>query len=517
MRKQIKRLATLALLFALAVGILPSAVPSAYATDGVYSAITSFVSPYVGTNYEYYYKVGGTTKAAGCHAFVNSVWKNVFGCDVYSGKDSRTEKTSDFSNFASFMQSNARVGDILRFDYPHSMLIIGVSKTGITVYESMGHSPSYNTVCKSTYTYEKLISRYAGCSYFLYQVDPAIYQSVQKNGSSSSTTAQTPAATTKPSAAATAPSVTAAPSTATTPSASAPDPEESIQDLNMVEAGADPDLQICTVATTFTSTEPGKTIPSLNQTVMLSANNTMSLSTGLSNVEVVGVLINGKAIPDSSYSTIYTDTCGVQITLDQTPADKFSAEILVASQNTNRLCHFIQDNSKAVSFSDVSPSSWSRSSIISAVQYGLMSGTANGTFQPTATLTEGEALALAARLYSIYYNGSAASLAATTPWYQAYVDYCTKTHITDKLSSICPTAPITRQRFAILLSSVFPESEYPALYDYTFTDTANSDVLMLANAGILSGYANGSFGANDQVTREQAATILSRMVDRSKR
>ena len=523
MTKHFKRLVTLLLLLALAVGFFPVSQPSAQAADNVYTAITNFVSPYVGTNYEYYYKVNGSTKAAGCHAFVNSVWKNVFGTDVYSGKHTLTEKSSDYSALSSYLQSKGRIGDIIRFDYPHSMLIIGIDNNGITVYESMGHGPSYNTVCKSTYSYEKLASRYAGCTYFLYQVNSAIYQSVQKNGAVASSPAQTSAAPTtpadpsQPEETVTTPSDSQKPtdSTAsTTPSAQDP---EVIGNLNLVEVGSDPDLQICTVATSFTSTEPGQSLPKLSQTVTLSSNNVLNLSTGLSNVEVVGVLVNGESLPDSSYSTIYTDTRGVQIQLNKTPADQFSIEILVATEHSNRLNRFIQDNSKAVSFTDVSASSWARSGVVSAAQYGLMSGTSSDTFSPSGTFTEAQALVLAARLYSIYYNGSVPSLLNTNPWYQAYVDYCRTAHITDNLSSINPNAPITRQRFATLLSSVFPANEYPALYDYTFSDTADSDVLLLANAGILTGYTNGTFQPNGTLTREQAAVIVSRLVDPANR
>lgn len=507
MKNQTKRLVSLALLFAFLIGIFPVSAPSAYAADGVYTAITDYVTPFIGTNYEYNYQVNGVTLAAGCHAFVNSVWKNVFGYDVYSGKSSQTEKSSDYSNFACFIQTQGRIGDILRFDGTHSMLLIGIDQDSITVYESMGHGALYNTVCKSTYTYDKLATRYAGIPYFLYQINNATYQAVQNHvtssnpSDSSNVNAQDPESGT-----------TASTSTSTD---SETLQDQQIENVSTIEAGADPDLQICTVTSKFTSTDPSYNIPNLKQTVMLSANNTFSLSIGDSTEEAVGVLINGNPLDESSFKTLDTDPRSVQITLSTTPADSFNAEIILAPSQDTRISHFIKNSNIDTSFSDVSTSSWFYHSITTTVQYGLLSAS-NGNFRPFDTLTEGEAIALATRLYSIYYNGISASLSATTPWYQAYEDYCSKEHITDNLT-INSTVPITRERFILLLANVFPAKEYSVLYDYTFTGTANKDILTLANAGILSGYTDGSFGVNDLVTREQAATILCRMVDPSER
>ncbi len=45
-----------------------------------------------------------------------------------------------------------------------------------------------------------------------------------------------------------------------------------------------------------------------------------------------------------------------------------------------------------------------------------------------------------------------------------------------------------------------------------FNDTTDSQVLCLASAGIIEGFGDGSFRPNDMLTREQAATILTRII-----
>ena len=82
-------------------------------------------------------------------------------------------------------------------------------------------------------------------------------------------------------------------------------------------------------------------------------------------------------------------------------------------------------------------------------------------------------------------------------------------------------SPITRKdfcRLAIRLYRELREDEYrniPDDYDepltITFTDTEDLDVRQLAYLGVISGVGDGKFDPDGQLTREQAATILSRL------
>ncbi len=87
---------------------------------------------------------------------------------------------------------------------------------------------------------------------------------------------------------------------------------------------------------------------------------------------------------------------------------------------------------------------------------------------------------------------------------------------------------ITREEFAILLDEVcddysggrqsfvswkgFNTDEYAA-DGSPFTDTQNRAVKRMYCAGVMSGIGNGKFGANDPLTREQAATMISNLFD----
>ena len=74
-------------------------------------------------------------------------------------------------------------------------------------------------------------------------------------------------------------------------------------------------------------------------------------------------------------------------------------------------------------FSDVSPSDWFSSSVAAVYELGLMNGKKAWRFDPSGNITVAEACTVAARLHSIYTDGTEA-FGKTSPWYAAYVDYC---------------------------------------------------------------------------------------------
>lgn len=74
--------------------------------------------------------------------------------------------------------------------------------------------------------------------------------------------------------------------------------------------------------------------------------------------------------------------------------------------------------------------------------------------------------------------------------------------------------PITRREFCLLSDALYTKVKgSPAAVDaaITFTDTSDPAVLRMASAKVVNGTGNGAFDPNSQLTREQAATMLSRL------
>lgn len=85
------------------------------------------------------------------------------------------------------------------------------------------------------------------------------------------------------------------------------------------------------------------------------------------------------------------------------------------------------------------------------------------------------------------------------------------------------TSSITRREFCVLLSSLISEktnksidtwrNEKGIVYDdFTFTDTDDYFVRGIAALGIVTGTGNGEFSPTDLLTREEAATMINRLL-----
>ena len=100
-------------------------------------------------------------------------------------------------------------------------------------------------------------------------------------------------------------------------------------------------------------------------------------------------------------------------------------------------------------------------------------------------------------------------------WYAEAISYCQQHGIMNGTTptAFAPEEPLTR---AMLAAILYRMSGSPAAADApAFTDTVagawySDAVSWAAENKIISGYGNGTFGANDPTTREQAVTILWR-------
>ena len=170
-------------------------------------------------------------------------------------------------------------------------------------------------------------------------------------------------------------------------------------------------------------------------------------------------------------------------------------------------------------FTDVSPGSWYAGSVESAYELGLVSGTSQTTFDPNGSITVGSALALACRLHSIYYTGTA-DFVQGSPWYQVYVDYAVENGIIADGRYSDYNAAATRRQFAAILAKALPGSALTAIND--IADGAIPDVVvgssdyeavyLLYRAGILTGSDKaGTFLPETTIDRASVSAIVARM------
>ena len=122
----------------------------------------------------------------------------------------------------------------------------------------------------------------------------------------------------------------------------------------------------------------------------------------------------------------YVKTCLSAVTAAAVMLAQFAAVPAVYADSAGFDNFKGQDQYSEGQFSDVPSDAWYAESVKAVYEKGLIKGTSEDTFSPSGSVTLAETVALAARLHSIYYTGSA-DFQQTQPWYKVYVDYAEKT------------------------------------------------------------------------------------------
>lgn len=105
---------------------------------------------------------------------------------------------------------------------------------------------------------------------------------------------------------------------------------------------------------------------------------------------------------------------------------------------------------------------------------------------------------------------------APSEWATKEIDYALAVGITDNDKDYLYKENITREEFCELIYNliVLTSDEITAPITDSFTDTKNDKILMLNGLGIINGKSATEFAPNDYLTREEAATIIVRMVNK---
>lgn len=173
-------------------------------------------------------------------------------------------------------------------------------------------------------------------------------------------------------------------------------------------------------------------------------------------------------------------------------------------------------------FCDVSDTAWYRENVASAYAYGLMVGTSSATFAPEKHISVAEAITLACRMHDIFY-GLPDSHPNEHSWYEGYVAYAVSEGIIRAGQFTDYTRPASRKEIAVILTAALPGTVFPAVKSGVFIPDVPSGadyydaVCMLYRAGILTGFADGSFEPERLITRAEIAAIAARMADSSLR
>lgn len=183
-------------------------------------------------------------------------------------------------------------------------------------------------------------------------------------------------------------------------------------------------------------------------------------------------------------------------------------------------------------FADVKSGDWFAPSVVSAYEYGLLSGRGNGAFAPGDNVTLAEMLTIAARLRAIYTTGGEEVIPAAPleeSWYQPYVDYLKAENLLDNRFEGAYHLPASRAQMAGIFAFALPAEWYDEpnallvttayasgdfIADVTDKAPYRSEILLMYRRGLLSGMDDaGSFAPDRSVSRAEIAALLTRVVE----
>lgn len=178
-------------------------------------------------------------------------------------------------------------------------------------------------------------------------------------------------------------------------------------------------------------------------------------------------------------------------------------------------------------FQDVPEDAWYAPYVVKTYQLELLNGLSEHWFAPTHNISIAQTITLSARIHAQYHGNEISP--AEGEWYTKYVQYAVNNHIIDNSylsANYLDNRLCSRLDFAWILAFALPAKELTvvnkiddnAIPDLSSDQEGALAVYALYGAGILTGSDKyGSFYPEETITRAEAATIVSRMVDTSLR
>ncbi len=213
---------------------------------------------------------------------------------------------------------------------------------------------------------------------------------------------------------------------------------------------------------------------------------------------------------------IITIVIVIQMIVSGMPAIAFAAE---ASMSNFTATKSYQNN-----FTDVASSYWAADSIKTCYEYSLMNGKSDILFSPKGNLRICEAIAMADRIHEIYITGTSTLQNGDWIWYEPYMEYAISEGIIASTDFEDPQAYVTRSQMAYIFYNAIPKTEYnelntiDTLPDVDETEENNHEIKALYKAGVLTGNDSyGTYRPASNITRAEAATILTRVAIKSER
>ncbi|WP_127495079.1 Ig-like domain-containing protein [Paenibacillus glycanilyticus] len=167
-------------------------------------------------------------------------------------------------------------------------------------------------------------------------------------------------------------------------------------------------------------------------------------------------------------------------------------------------------------FTDVTPATWSSEAIQKATSMGIIDGYEDNSFRPDASITRAEFATIVAKAFNLVSSSSTTFPDAMNHWgskaIEALVGQGVLTGYGD--GTFKPDKEITRAEIVTVLSRL---TDFKPVEKSTFTDIdnnwASTQIKVFAEQGIVKGISTTEFAPNDSASRAEAVSMLIRLID----
>ena len=195
------------------------------------------------------------------------------------------------------------------------------------------------------------------------------------------------------------------------------------------------------------------------------------------------------------------------------------------------LCSALPLSASAARFTDVPQGAWYQAAVESLVEQQIISGTGDSKFSPEANLTRAEFVTMLAKtsltqeeLNAYRFKGSFKDVAEKS-WANPYVNWASEVGVASGYedSTFHPNAAVSRQEMAVMVhnfAKAFGRKMNAVQEKTTFADEASiakyaaQSVTVCQQAGVISGYKDGTFKPKGVATRAEAAALYSNFLQK---
>lgn len=237
-------------------------------------------------------------------------------------------------------------------------------------------------------------------------------------------------------------------------------------------------------------------------------------------VENIKLMLNGERVADKDFEISFK-TKGRAKSNSSKSASGIKASIEQEQQAENTETQPTQPD-KIPDFIDIN-GHWAEAQIRLMLNEGILNGTGNNSFEPDKTVTRAEFAVIVAGALNL--ENTAENIYTDLPedkWFtDAALKCCAASVMVGDSGMFRPNDAVTREEMAVILSKA---CSYIGIGSEEKTNTVFTDmedisewakihVERMIDAGIISGYDDGSFRPHENTTRAHAVTVMSKLLE----